>query len=87
VDLISLVPGVAARPPGEDQGASVTVFGERSIANSFLIDGLDNNDPYTRSPSSYSRPLIDQVGTIQRPVETAYTDSGRASPRSWRSST
>jgi len=53
LDLVSLVPGVAARPVGEDQGAGVTVFGERSITNSFLIDGFDNNDPYTRGFSEF----------------------------------
>lgn len=48
LDLIKLVPGVSSRPPQSQQGANVTVFGERSVTNSFLVDGFDNNDPTTR---------------------------------------
>lgn len=53
LDLISLVPGVAPRPQSSDQGAGVTVFGERSITNSFLVDGLDNNDLFSRDFSEF----------------------------------
>lgn len=53
LDLISLVPGVASRPQQSDQGANVTVFGERSITSSFLVDGLDNNDLFTRDFSEF----------------------------------
>lgn len=53
LDLVSLVPGVAPRPQSSDQGANVTVFGERSITNSFLVDGLDNNDLYSRDFSEF----------------------------------
>ena len=49
LDLVKLVPGAASRPSASDQGANVTFFGERSITNSFLADGLDNNDSYTRN--------------------------------------
>ena len=49
LDLVKLVPGAAERPSASDQGANVTFFGERSITNSFLADGLDNNDAYTRN--------------------------------------
>jgi outer membrane receptor protein involved in Fe transport len=53
LDLLTLVPGVAIRPPTSDQGANITVFGERSITNSFLIDGHDNNDLFSRSNSEF----------------------------------
>ena len=48
LDLLKLAPGVAPRPESSTQGADATVFGERSIANSFLVDGFDNNDLATR---------------------------------------
>jgi outer membrane receptor protein involved in Fe transport len=48
LDLVSLLPGTAPRPAISDQGAGVTVFGERSISNSFLVDGMENNDDFTR---------------------------------------
>lgn len=53
LDLLTLVPGTTARPAQSDQGANVTVFGERSITNSFLVDGLDNNDPFSRDFSEF----------------------------------
>ena len=49
LDLMKLVPGTAPRDPLIDQGADVTVFGERATSNSFLVDGLDNNNPFSRS--------------------------------------
>jgi outer membrane receptor protein involved in Fe transport len=49
LDLVGLVPGVAPRPAVSDQGAGVTVFGERSITNSYLVDGMENNDDFTRN--------------------------------------
>lgn len=53
LDLMKLTPGVAPRPQASDQGADVTVFGERSITNSFLIDGLNNDDLFTRNFSEF----------------------------------
>lgn len=45
-DLIGLVPG--ARPdPAATAGANVSIFGERSGAVSYLVDGAENNDPVT----------------------------------------
>lgn len=48
LDLVGLVPGTAPRPVASDQGSGITVFGERSVTNSFLVDGMENNDDYTR---------------------------------------
>ena len=53
IDLVELVPGVAKRPSTTDQGTSFTVFGERAISNSFLIDGNDANDLWTREPAEF----------------------------------
>ena len=43
-DLIGLVPGALPLPAGQ-QGADVSIFGERGSALSFLVDGAENNDP------------------------------------------
>jgi outer membrane receptor protein involved in Fe transport len=48
LDLLGLAPGTAPRPATSQQGSGVTVFGERSITNSFLVDGMENNDDFTR---------------------------------------
>jgi hypothetical protein len=48
LDLVGLAAGTAPRPAVSQQGSGVTVFGERSITNSFLVDGLENNDDFTR---------------------------------------
>ena len=44
VDLVGLAPGARPVPEGQ-QGANVSIFGERGAAVSFLIDGAENNDP------------------------------------------
>ena len=43
-DLIALVAGAKPEPAGQ-QGADVSIFGERGTAISFILDGGDNNDP------------------------------------------
>lgn len=48
LDLVGLAAGTAPRPVTSQQGSGVTVFGERSITNSFLVDGMENNDDFTR---------------------------------------
>lgn len=48
LDLVSLAAGTAPRPAMSQQGSGVTVFGERSITNSFLVDGMENNDDFSR---------------------------------------
>jgi carboxypeptidase family protein/TonB-dependent receptor-like protein len=44
INLVSLVPGARPVPEGQ-QGANVSIFGERGAAISFLVDGAENNDP------------------------------------------
>jgi outer membrane receptor protein involved in Fe transport len=44
VDLVGLAPGARPVPEGQ-QGANVSIFGERGSAVSFLVDGAENNDP------------------------------------------
>ncbi|HET7619801.1 MAG TPA: TonB-dependent receptor [Vicinamibacterales bacterium] len=44
VDLVALAPGARPVPEGQ-QGANVSIFGERGTAVSFLVDGAENNDP------------------------------------------
>ena len=53
LNLVELVPGVAKRPSSSDQGTTFTVFGERAISNSFLIDGNDANDLWTRGVAEF----------------------------------
>lgn len=43
-DLVALVPGVTPSPQALREH-SYSVFGERSSATSFLVDGAENNDP------------------------------------------
>ena len=74
-DLVELVPGVAKRPSSSDQGTAFTVFGERAIANSFLIDGNDANDLFTRTGGGVFRPGRDSrvqglPGRVSRRVRT-----------------
>lgn len=77
LDLMTLVPGVAPRPSSSDQGANITVFGERSITNSFLIDGLDNNDQFTRNFSEYF--VQDAIQEFQVLLGGYQAEFGRAS--------
>ena len=52
VDLVSLVPG-ATPVSGGPQGGNldqVSIFGERAAAVSFLVDGVENNDPLNGGP-------------------------------------
>src|SRR6185436_11720208 len=42
VDLVGLAPGARPVPEGQ-QGANVSIFGERGSAVSFLVDGAENN--------------------------------------------
>jgi hypothetical protein len=75
VDLISLVPG--ARPvPGGQQGANVSIFGERGTSLSFLIDGAENNDPLNGGPAvRYTQDSIREFEVITTGYEAEF---GRA---------
>ena len=44
VDLMALVPGARPMLPTGASGG-VSLFGERPAATSFIVDGVDNNDP------------------------------------------
>jgi hypothetical protein len=50
VDLVGLAPGALPVPAGQP-GANVSIFGERGVALSFLVDGAENNDPLNGGPS------------------------------------
>src|SRR5262249_60220868 len=47
--LTTLAPGAAPRSPRGSLG-SFTVNGQREKANIFLIDGVENNDPFRNQP-------------------------------------
>ncbi|PYQ12828.1 MAG: hypothetical protein DMF80_18025 [Acidobacteria bacterium] len=75
VDLISLVPG-ALPVPGGQQGASVSIFGERGAALSFLVDGAENNDPLNGGPSvRYTQDSVREFEVITTGYEAEF---GRA---------
>ena len=49
LDLVGLARGHARRRRSRrSRAAASRVFGERSITNSFLVDGMENNDDFTR---------------------------------------
>ena len=77
LDLVKLVPGAATRPASSDQGANVTFFGERSITNSFLADGLDNNNAYTRNFAEFY--IQDTIQEFNVMIGGYQAEFGRAS--------
>jgi hypothetical protein len=75
VDLISLVPGALPVPRGQ-QGANVSIFGERGTSLSFLIDGAENNDPLNGGPAvRYTQDSIREFEVITTGYEAEF---GRA---------
>jgi len=75
VDLISLVPGALPVPSGQ-QGAYVSIFGERGTSLSFLIDGAENNDPLNGGPAvRYTQDSIREFEVITTGYEAEF---GRA---------
>ena len=75
VDLISLVPG-ALPVPGGQQGANVSIFGERGAALSFLVDGAENNDPLNGGPAvRYTQDSVREFEVITTGYEAEF---GRA---------
>jgi len=75
VDLISLVPGALPVPSGQ-QGANVSIFGERGTSLSFLIDGAENNDPLNGGPAvRYTQDSIREFEVITTGYEAEF---GRA---------
>lgn len=75
VDLISLVPGALPVPAGQ-QGANVSIFGERGAALSFLVDGAENNDPLNGGPAvRYTQDSVREFEVITTGYEAEF---GRA---------
>ena len=75
VDLVGLAPGARPVPEGQ-QGANVSIFGERGSAVSFLVDGADNNDPLNGGASlRYTQDSIREFEVITTGYEAEF---GRA---------
>ena len=75
VDLVGLAPGARPVPEGQ-QGANVSIFGERGAAVSFLIDGAENNDPLNGGPAlRYTQDAIREFEVMTTGYEAEF---GRA---------
>ncbi len=77
LDLLGLTAGTAPRPATSQQGSGVTVFGERSITNSFLVDGMENNDDFTRDFAEFY--IQDVVQEFKVELGGYQAEFGRAS--------
>jgi outer membrane receptor protein involved in Fe transport len=78
VDLVKLVPGATPATGGAPGGNldQISIFGERTAALSFLVDGADNNDPLTGGPFvRYTQDSIQEFEVITTGYEAQY---GRA---------
>jgi outer membrane receptor protein involved in Fe transport len=74
-DLVALVPGARPVPEGQ-QGANVSIFGERGAATSFLVDGAENNDPLEGGAAlRYTQDSIQEFEVITTGYEAEF---GRA---------
>ena len=74
-DLVALVPGARPVPEGQ-QGANVSIFGERGAATSFLVDGAENNDPLQGGAAlRYTQDSIQEFEVITTGYEAEF---GRA---------
>ena len=74
-DLVALVPGARPVPEGQ-QGANVSIFGERGAATSFLVDGAENNDPLQGGAAlRYTQDSIQEFEVITSGYEAEF---GRA---------
>lgn len=65
--LITLTPGAAPRSQRGSLG-SLTVNGQREKSNIFLIDGVDNNDPF-RNQSSFNQGGVTNAPATLIPVD------------------
>ena len=62
--------------PGGQQGANVSIFGERGAALSFLVDGAENNDPLNGGPAvRYTQDSVREFEVITTGYEAEF---GRA---------
>jgi outer membrane receptor protein involved in Fe transport len=78
VDLVKLVPGATPATGGAPGGEldQISIFGERTAALSFLVDGADNNNPLTGGPFvRYTQDSIQEFEVITTGYEAQY---GRA---------
>src|SRR5438876_4318916 len=88
-DLIGLAPGVQGDRYTEQAGRTaagrtggVNVHGMRSLANNFLLDGLDNNsisENVQELTTQVSRPSVDSIGEF-KVVTSAYSAEFGKSP-------
>ena len=88
-DLIGLAPGVQGDRYTEQAGSTaagrtggVNVHGMRSLANNFLLDGLDNNsisENVQELTTQVSRPSVDSIGEF-KVVTSAYSAEFGRSP-------
>ncbi|HTI38063.1 MAG TPA: TonB-dependent receptor [Vicinamibacterales bacterium] len=75
VDLVALAPGARPVPEGQ-QGANVSIFGERGSAVSFLVDGAENNDPLDGGPAlRYTQDSVREFEVVTTGYEAEF---GRA---------
>jgi outer membrane receptor protein involved in Fe transport len=75
VDLVALAPGARPVPEGQ-QGANVSIFGERGAAVSFLVDGAENNDPLAGGPAlRYTQDSVREFEVVTTGYEAEF---GRA---------
>jgi hypothetical protein len=78
VDLVKLVPGATPATGGAPGGNldQISIFGERTAALSFLVDGADNNNPLTGGPFvRYTQDSIQEFEVITTGYEAQF---GRA---------
>lgn len=75
VDLVKLVPGATPATGGAPGGNldQISIFGERTAALSFLVDGADNNNPLNGGPFvRYTQDSIQQFEVITTGYEAQY---------------
>lgn len=80
LDFALLVPGSQLPAEGSQnstQGGSLSVNGAREQANSFLLDGVDNNDPYINQ--YVALPSIDAIQEFKVQSSDYSAEYGRAS--------
>jgi hypothetical protein len=75
VDLVKLVPGATPATGGAPGGNldQISIFGERTAALSFLVDGADNNNPLTGGPFvRYTQDSIQEFEVITTGYEAQF---------------
>ncbi len=87
-DLLALVPGVQGDRYTEESGSTsagrtggVSIHGNRSLQNNFLLDGVDNNSISTNVQelsSQVSRPSIDAINEFKVNTTPYAAEFGRA---------